>query len=434
MRTGGCVQTFGDIEIPPPGPVPAHSAVDPIGECPVSMPPATVSPAALLSCGVYRGASHRGLVVRVEVLLPGRPELEQAALAAEPVGRALVVVRTATSSCSTSIPQTGSIAMAIDDASLSTPGEYSRARRRIGTPPAYDPTDDRSPTRRPPAPPHRRARPAPGRGGDRDRRARRDDLRVAGGRGQPGLRAAARSRPARPRTSSIWTRSRRRSTRLDEGTFGACVRCGKPIAAERDSRHSRGRPIASTASGSSGGQGSPVTSVQPRPDARRHRRGPGGGRTLNGVAVHTPLVPSSAPPDGRFLKAESLQPIGAFKIRGAYIAIASLTDGERARGVITYSSGNHAQGVARAARLLGDPGGRRHARRRARRSSATRVAADGAEIVVVGHGQRRAPGRRGTDRRRARTRDHPAVRRRPGDRRSGHGRPRDRRSAAGRRS
>ena len=55
------------------------------------------------------------------------------------------------------------------------------------------------------------------------------------------------------------------------------------------------------------------------------------------------------------LKAESLQPIGAFKIRGAYNAIASLTQDERARGVITYSSGNHAQGVARAARLLGAP-------------------------------------------------------------------------------
>src|SRR5262249_54587 len=57
----------------------------------------------------------------------------------------------------------------------------------------------------------------------------------------------------------------------------------------------------------------------------------------------------------RFLKAESLQPIGAFKIRGAYVAVASLPDAERARGVITYSSGNHAQGVARAARLLGAP-------------------------------------------------------------------------------
>lgn len=53
-----------------------------------------------------------------------------------------------------------------------------------------------------------------------------------------------------------------------------------------------------------------------------------------------------------FLKPENLQPIGAFKLRGAYNKIASLTPEERARGVITYSSGNHAQGVAYAARAL----------------------------------------------------------------------------------
>ncbi len=47
-----------------------------------------------------------------------------------------------------------------------------------------------------------------------------------------------------------------------------------------------------------------------------------------------------------------MQPIGAFKLRGAYNKIASLTDEERSRGVITYSSGNHAQGVAYAARAL----------------------------------------------------------------------------------
>ena len=54
-----------------------------------------------------------------------------------------------------------------------------------------------------------------------------------------------------------------------------------------------------------------------------------------------------------WLKAENEQPIGSFKLRGAYNKIASLTDEERARGVITYSSGNHAQGVAFAARALG---------------------------------------------------------------------------------
>ncbi|HEX2221646.1 MAG TPA: threonine/serine dehydratase [Candidatus Limnocylindria bacterium] len=73
-------------------------------------------------------------------------------------------------------------------------------------------------------------------------------------------------------------------------------------------------------------------------------------RRIARVALRTPLL---AWDDSTWLKPESLQPIGAFKIRGAYNKIAGLTDDERARGVITYSSGNHAQAVARAARLLG---------------------------------------------------------------------------------
>jgi threonine dehydratase len=104
---------------------------------------------------------------------------------------------------------------------------------------------------------------------------------------------------------------------------------------------------------------------------------------LRGIAAHTPLVPFGPPLDRRFLKAESLQPIGAFKIRGAYVAIASLTDAERRRGVITYSSGNHAQGVARAARLLGAPAVVVMPSD-APPIKAARVAADGAEIVWVG--------------------------------------------------
>ncbi len=54
-----------------------------------------------------------------------------------------------------------------------------------------------------------------------------------------------------------------------------------------------------------------------------------------------------------YLKPENQQPIGAFKLRGAYNKIATLTQGERDHGVITYSSGNHGQGVAYAARALG---------------------------------------------------------------------------------
>jgi threonine dehydratase len=104
---------------------------------------------------------------------------------------------------------------------------------------------------------------------------------------------------------------------------------------------------------------------------------------LDGIALRTPLVAFGRPEERRFLKAESLQPIGAFKIRGAYVAVASLTPEARARGVITYSSGNHAQGVARAARLLGAPAvivmpsDAPALKRR-------RVEADGAEVVLVG--------------------------------------------------
>ena len=106
-------------------------------------------------------------------------------------------------------------------------------------------------------------------------------------------------------------------------------------------------------------------------------------RLLDGIAIKSPLVPFGPPEARQFLKAESLQPIGAFKIRGAYVAVASLTDDQRARGVITYSSGNHGQGVARAARLLGAPAivvmpeG-------APAIKSARIAADGAEIVWVG--------------------------------------------------
>jgi threonine dehydratase len=76
---------------------------------------------------------------------------------------------------------------------------------------------------------------------------------------------------------------------------------------------------------------------------------------LRGVAVHTPLIRLEArlEPGNLWIKAEGLQPIGSFKLRGAFNKIAQLSAQERACGVITYSSGNHAQGVAYAARALG---------------------------------------------------------------------------------
>lgn len=76
---------------------------------------------------------------------------------------------------------------------------------------------------------------------------------------------------------------------------------------------------------------------------------------IKGVAVKTPLVRAPFPGlrGDVWLKAESLQPIGSFKLRGAANKILQLTPEEIRRGVITYSSGNHAQGVAYAARAVG---------------------------------------------------------------------------------
>ena len=104
------------------------------------------------------------------------------------------------------------------------------------------------------------------------------------------------------------------------------------------------------------------------------------------------LIPARLKPFGisgplatrSILKDESAQPIGSFKLRGAYNKIAQLTPDQLSRGVITYSSGNHAQGVAYAARALGSkavivmPESAPRVKRDA-------TAAFGAEIVLVGN-------------------------------------------------
>jgi len=121
---------------------------------------------------------------------------------------------------------------------------------------------------------------------------------------------------------------------------------------------------------------------------------------LQGIATRTRLIElaesrSGQPPPAvwphaprqrrLFLKPENQQPIGAFKLRGAYNKIASLSDADRKRGVISYSSGNHAQGVAYAARALGVkavivmPNNAPAIKREA-------TAALGADIVLVGPG------------------------------------------------
>ena len=117
---------------------------------------------------------------------------------------------------------------------------------------------------------------------------------------------------------------------------------------------------------------------------------------IAGTAVRTPLVPltrervrtagfaelSERMPD-IYLKDESQQPVGSFKLRGAYNTIAQLSPEELRRGVITYSSGNHAQGVAYAARALGSkavivmPS-------TTPKIKVEKTAALGAEIVMVG--------------------------------------------------
>jgi threonine dehydratase len=78
---------------------------------------------------------------------------------------------------------------------------------------------------------------------------------------------------------------------------------------------------------------------------------------LAGIAHRTPVVRSRTLDErvgaSVFLKAENLQRMGAFKFRGAYNMLVQLDAAERARGVVAFSSGNHAQGVALAARLLG---------------------------------------------------------------------------------
>ncbi|MGB9233371.1 MAG: threonine/serine dehydratase [Terriglobales bacterium] len=106
---------------------------------------------------------------------------------------------------------------------------------------------------------------------------------------------------------------------------------------------------------------------------------------LNGIAVRTPLLEWTGVTARHklFLKLENLQPIGAFKLRGAYNKLSSLSEEDLRRGVISYSSGNHGQGVAYAARVLGVkavivmPGN-------APKNKLEATAALGAEVVTVG--------------------------------------------------
>jgi threonine dehydratase len=110
---------------------------------------------------------------------------------------------------------------------------------------------------------------------------------------------------------------------------------------------------------------------------------------IRGSVVRTPLLRAQwgDPERPLWIKPENLQPVGAFKVRGAFNALAHLDEATRARGVVAYSSGNHAQAVAYAAAAFGVPA---HIvmpeETPAVKVSATR--SHGAEVVLCGAGQR----------------------------------------------
>ena len=148
-------------------------------------------------------------------------------------------------------------------------------------------------------------------------------------------------------------------------------------------------------------------------------------RRLEGVAHRTPVITGRSLDEATgaarvLLKAENLQRVGAFKFRGAFNAVAALRPAERARGVATVSSGNHAQALSLAARLHevpavilmpddAPPG----------KLAATR--GYGAEVVLFDRYARRPRGAAGRAGRRARADAGPPVRRAARDGRPGHG-------------
>ena len=168
---------------------------------------------------------------------------------------------------------------------------------------------------------------------------------------------------------------------------------------------------------------------------------------LDGVITRTPITESrllsTIAGTKVLLKCENLQRAGSFKVRGAYVRLARLSAAERERGVVAASAGNHAQGVALAAGMLGIDTRRLHAGRRgpAQGRRDPRVRGRGADGGLVGGRGARRRARRG---RPLRPRAHPPVRprrrrggpghRRPGDPGAGAGRRHRRRAAGGRRA
>ena len=335
--------------------------------------------------GSARTGSCRGRLISRHVPFGVVLEVEQAAAAAEPVRRALVArTRGPTSRCRPPcrrpgrsrwpwVPPRDARGSRRGGVAAGTPGEYTATSARTDADP--ETTRRPSPARRsirrwsrstqsPPAPPCSRSGAPPGGARGDDHRAGADDLWLAGRGGEPGLRAAARPRAPRPRRRRSSRSSTRPSPGSTTGTFGACVRCGKPIAAGTARGAARGPPTASSASGRRPGRraGDADAPRRPTPDGRRRsvevtRRHPGRRRSSRAASPSgRPLVAvrtarAAMVPQGRVAPADR-RVQAPRRVRDDRVADRGRA---RARGVITYSSGNHAQGVARAARLLGIP-------------------------------------------------------------------------------
>src|SRR5690606_28246064 len=156
--------------------------------------------------------------------------------------------------------------------------------------------------------------------------------------------------PGRPRH-----RPRRGGCRRGRSTPGARRRGERRRESRRVARaRPRGRRAGARRRSDVAGGGAGGVSALVAPEAIRDAA-----QGLRGVAVRTPLLPADWLSEElgaeTRLKCENLQRIGAFKVRGAYTMVSRLPEPERRRGIITYSSGNHAQAVAFAARQFAIP-------------------------------------------------------------------------------
>src|SRR5262249_33580044 len=165
----------------------------------------------------------------------------------------------------------------------------------------------------------------------------------------PRVSQSARSRDRGSDASPQSRRSGRRSDQASELRRVQGVDARAVAGADRDKKGVRGT-----------GRQNPMTApVSSAPTLPTYADVEDAARQIAGVANRTPVV-TSRTVDARtggqiFFKCENLQRAGAFKFRGAYNALSRLTDDERRRGVVTFSSGNHAQAIALAGKLLNVP-------------------------------------------------------------------------------